>query len=399
MTRPRWTLAVSAGVVVMGTLPGFLVGVYAVDIKDEFGVGASALGLLLALYFGTSAVLSAVGGAVVERVGARIGMAICLVGVSVAGLLITAVAHSFVVLVALMMVSAAVHAASHPATNLAVATHIPAARRGLAFGIKQAAIPAATFLAGLTVPAFGARFGWRISFLLLPLAGAALLAALGLRVPAAHSGGRDRSAPRTSSRHLVVIAAAVALAVGGVHSVGVFFVAWGVDEGMSAERLAVILSAVSLGGIAMRMFAGWVADRRPSMAVIPAVTAFITVGACGVAALAAASGYLLATVGVAVALMLGWSWNGLLHHAVVRLHPEAPAYASSVTQSGLFVGVAFGPLVFGLVAEHLSFSTAWLISTGLMLVGAVLMISAYRMIGGERPLAPSAPSAEAAPRG
>ena len=42
---------------------------------------------------------------------------------------------------------------------------MPARRRGAAFGIKQAAAPLATLLAGLAIPVFALTLGWRAAFL------------------------------------------------------------------------------------------------------------------------------------------------------------------------------------------------------------------------------------------
>ena len=56
------------------------------------------------------------------------------------------------------------NAVSHPAANLSLAREVPAGRQGLSFGIKQAAIPVATLLAGLAVPTIAVTLGWRWAF-------------------------------------------------------------------------------------------------------------------------------------------------------------------------------------------------------------------------------------------
>ena len=280
---------------------------------------------------------------------------------------------------------AASHAASHPASNLALAEYVPSHRRGLAFGIKQAAIPAATFLAGLSMPVLGAHFGWRIAFALLPVTGVILALLLWARMPKSGQAVRKSSGGRpTGSSALRWMALAVALAIAGIQPVGAFFVAWGSSEGMAETKLASLLSAVGLAGIAVRIALGWAADRRAADTLVPTVSSLIAAGAVGVALLAVASSYPLAALGVSTAVVVGWSWNGLFHYAVVRSHPRSPAYASSVAQGGLFVGVALGPLGFGLVAEHQSYSTAWFMASGLMLCGAAIMAYAWRQLRRQR---------------
>ena len=53
---------------------------------------------------------------------------------------------------------------AQPAANLLLARAVPADRQGLAFGIKQSAIPAAAMLGGLAVPSIALTWGWRWAF-------------------------------------------------------------------------------------------------------------------------------------------------------------------------------------------------------------------------------------------
>ena len=77
--------------------------------------------------------------------------------------------------------------------------------------------------------------------------------------------------------------------------------------------------------------------------------ALLAVGAAGLALLAVPGTPALA-VGVLLGFGLGWSWPGLMNFAVVRLHPQAPAAATSITQTGVYAGGCLGPLSLGAVA-------------------------------------------------
>ena len=55
-------------------------------------------------------------------------------------------------------------------------------------------------------------------------------------------------------------------------------------------------------------------------------------------------------VGVVLGFGLGWAWPGLMNFAVVRLHPQAPAAATSITQTGVYAGGCLGPLSLGSLA-------------------------------------------------
>jgi len=43
----------------------------------------------------------------------------------------------------------------------------------------------------------------------------------------------------------------------------------------------------------------------------------------------------------------------------VLANPASPGAATGVTQTGTYLGVVLGPLLFGVVAEHLSFAWSW----------------------------------------
>ncbi len=96
------------------------------------------------------------------------------------------------------------------------------------------------------------------------------------------------------------------------------------------------------------------------------VAALLAVGAAGMAMLGIDSTLAL-VVGVSLAFGLGWCWPGLLAFAVVKLRPQAPAAATSVTQTGVYAGACAGPLGFGFVAARTSYPVAW--------VGAAVMMA------------------------
>src|SRR5690606_24578159 len=90
------------------------------------------------------------------RTGARAGIllaAACLLGIAVA-------ARGYPALVLLLAAGAAANGLGQLAANATLAA-VPAHRQGLSFGIKQAAIPTATLLAGASVPAVALTIGWR----------------------------------------------------------------------------------------------------------------------------------------------------------------------------------------------------------------------------------------------
>ncbi len=153
-------------------LPVFLVGGLAVQLGDELGFSPAGLGLAVSVYFGVSALASVPSGALVERYGpapvARAGVLLSAGSM----LAVAALARSYPLLVALLAVGATANALGQLASNAALAARVPTRRQGLSFGVKQAAIPVSTLLAGVAVPTVALTAGWRWAF--VAAAGAAL---------------------------------------------------------------------------------------------------------------------------------------------------------------------------------------------------------------------------------
>jgi predicted MFS family arabinose efflux permease len=169
---------------------------------------------------------------------------------------------------------------------------------------------------------------------------------------------------------LVVMAVGAGLGIFGIDALATFLVPYAVEVGIQ-EALAGMLLAVGSGlGIMTRLFAGWMIDRR-SAGGMATITVFLGLGAVGMAILTMGA-VPAVVVGSLVAFTFGWGWSGLFTFAVVQRNPDAPAAATGVTMTGVYVGAAAGPALFGLVAQT-SFTAAWVIMSAAMCLGAVLM--------------------------
>ncbi|HVL83364.1 MAG TPA: MFS transporter, partial [Pseudonocardia sp.] len=189
-------------------LPVFLTGGLAVLIGDELGFDPAGLGLVVALFFGVSAVAALPAGWLVERFGAGPTSRIGMLGSAATMLGVALFARSYVTFVAILLCSAWCNVLGQLAANLTLARGIPAERLGLSFGIKQSAIPIATLLAGLSVPAIGLTAGWRWAY----VAGAGL-ALLALLVAPRGAAGRERGSATPGERATAALAV-VGLAAG-----------------------------------------------------------------------------------------------------------------------------------------------------------------------------------------
>ncbi|WP_434742542.1 MFS transporter [Micromonospora sp. SH-82] len=379
--RPVRASAAAVAVTIACVLPVFLVGGLAVQMGRDLGFSPAGLGLAVSVYFGVSALASVPSGALVERYGSVVGARLGILISAGSLLAIALVARSFPMLVALLGLSAAANALGQLASNSSLARHVPPRRQGLSFGVKQAAIPISTLLAGAAVPTIALTVGWRWAFV---AAAVAALAALGTVTAADAAPPRRAGTARGGhvSTGLVVVGVAAALASGAANALGTFVVDASVVRGLDPGLAGLTLTLGSAVGVAARIGAGWLADRRSTghLAVVAGMSA---VGAVGLALLAVASPLAL-VAGVVLGFGLGWSWPGLVNFAVVRLHPQAPAAATSITQTGVYAGGSVGPLVLGLVAHRWGYPTMWYGASAAMLLAALLMVVAYRLLARTR---------------
>jgi predicted MFS family arabinose efflux permease len=378
--RATAAIATAGCGLVLAALPIFLVGGLAVQIRGELGFSEAALGAAVSGAFLTGAVASPFAGRLADRIGPRATVA---VGSALSLLALTglATARGWTLVVAMLALSGLAIAMTDPGLAILLARSVPVARQGLAFGLKEASIPAATLVAGLAVPLVALTLGWRWAFAvgLVPLAGLALLlprAAPGHGARAARAAEHEhRKAPGTRTRRasrsgLLLLAVATALGIGAASGIGVFLTQSAVAMGLEPAAAGLLLATGSVAGIVARVAAGAFADRAGDER-FGTISKMLAVGALA-AALGAAGGPLLVvgTIGVFAA---GWAWSGLLFLSLVRSDPEAPGAAAGIGVAGLTAGNGFGPLLFGVAAQRLGFQAAWLGAAAVAAAAAVLM--------------------------
>lgn len=358
------------------SIPVFLVGGLAVQIGDDLGFSPAGLGLAVSAYFGASALASVPAGALAEKFGST-NVSRVAIGLASASLLAIALgARSLWSLVAILALGAAANAMGQLASNSSLAEHVPPRRQGLSFGVKQAAIPVCTLLAGASVPVIALTLGWRWAF---ALAAVLAIGALTLvpRPNDAKRKSRGESGDRATAA-LIVLGAAATLAAGAANALGTFLVDSAVERGISPGPAGLTLT---LGGAVCalaRITGGWQADRFPGRQV-GVIAGLLAAGAIGLGLLAV-SGTVPLVIGVLMGFGLGWSWPGLMNFAVVRLHPQAPAAATSITQTGVYAGGCLGPLGLGAVATMAGYPTMWTVAAVAMLLAALLMFVGSRML-------------------
>jgi MFS family permease len=357
-------------------LPGFLIGALALQIRGDLDVSVAAVAAGVTVFFAAGAIGAGPGGRLAERLGALRAIRGCVVATSACLVLAALLADSLAVLFALLAVAGLANAVTQPAINLFMADQVPLDRQGLAFGIKQAAIPAAVLVSGLALPLLALPLGWRPTFAICAAGALAVAAAVGRSATSFVPPPARDPAPRPS-RALIVTAVGAALASAGPNSLGAYLVASAVDAGIAEGAAGLLAAAGSATSLLARVALGERADRRRDYG-FAAVVALLAAGSGGFALLATgeAAPFVLGTF---VAFALGWGWPGLFNLAVVDLNRNAPGAATGVTQTGIYVGAAAGPGIFGLLSAEAGYSAAWAASGGLCLAGALAFAYGSRL--------------------
>jgi predicted MFS family arabinose efflux permease len=376
LARPS-ALAVAAGAATV--LPGFLIGALALQIRADLDVSVEAVAAGVTVFFLAGALGAGPGGRLAERVGAADAMRGCVL-VTAGGLLAAAaLADSLAALLALLALAGLANAVCQPAINVFMAEQVPLERQGLAFGIKQSAIPAAVLVSGLALPLLALPFGWRATFALCALGPLAVAVAMGRSAHHLRSPVEREPAPRPT-RELVAIAAGAALASAGPNAMGAYLVASAVDTGIAEGAAGLLVALGSALSLAVRVALGQRADRRRDYG-YGTMVVFLVGGAAGFALLASGATVPF-VIGALVAFTLGWGWPGVFNLAVVESHRDAPGAATGVSQTGIYVGAAGGPAAFGAISAAGGYEVAWAATAALALVAALVIALAARYPAG-----------------
>jgi len=164
----------SAAVVLLGILSfiNYLdrgnLSIAAPMLKDELGISATQLGVLLSAFFWTYACLQPLSGWLVDRLNVNWVLAggFFLWSLATAG---TGFVHTFSELLVLRLVLGIGESVTYPSYSKILALHFPEERRGLANSVISAGLllgPGAGILAGGMLMG---RFGWRPFFVVLGL--------------------------------------------------------------------------------------------------------------------------------------------------------------------------------------------------------------------------------------
>jgi predicted MFS family arabinose efflux permease len=228
------------------------------------------------------------------------------------------------------------------ASNLAIFDGVAINRQGLGFGAKQASVPMASVLAGISLPVIGLVFGWRWVF---ALAG---LIALTLAISSPHLD-MARAAERNEGRIGRPPRSLLLLALGGIagamagNGLSLFIVPSAVDIGIEEGAAGAVLAACSLLVVLVRLGAGWLVDRNESIG-FTEMAWLAGAGAVGAFVLLVSSTPVMYLIAMPIAVLGAWGWPGVIFFTVVHSYPNLPARASGLVLSGNLTGTVIGPI-------------------------------------------------------
>ncbi len=372
-------MAASLTTTIAANLPVFLVGGLAVQMRAEIGYGETALGLAVGVFYLAGALSSFATGRLVERVGAERSLRVAATTSAVVQLAIAGLAHSIVTILALLAVAGLVNAWAQPAANVLLTRTVAADRLGFALGLQKSAIPAGALLGGLAVPLIALTVGWRWAF----VAGAVFGLAAAVHLPPGEplirrAVGRHGGVTDVSSRRLLFLALGVGFGSAASNAMSSFLVSSGVEAGLGAALAGVLLTVGSIAGIGVRLLIGARADRYPGRSLIVIASMFLVASSAFL--LLATESRRLFLLGTPLAFATAYAWPGLFHLAVVRSNPSAPAAATGLAMTGTLTGAVGGPVLFGAIADGVSYRAAWLTGSGVLVLAAVIVAISSRLI-------------------
>lgn len=358
-------------------LPLFLVSAQSVAIRREFGIGQGRIGMAVAAYFAVAAVGAVTLGPWVDRLGATQSLRVGAVITTLTALLLAVGVVRWELLPVFLGLAGLSNTVSQLASNRAVTVGSATARHGLGLGLKQAAVPIASLVAGGAVAATVDRVDWRV-----PFAVAAAVAAVAIFAVPRFPNDRTTRDPEPGTRWMARPRSLVTLAVAGAtgatmgNALAVFAVEAGVEAGFGVAAAGALLTFGSTVSAGMRTLVGWLTGRRDSDGSLPLTVQLVAAaGAFGLLGLFGTNRVVF-VVGVVAAFGSAWGFPGLIYYVAIRLHDLPPASSTAVVLTGVYLGSVVGPPFVGFVAETGSFRMVWQIAAAAMVFASLAAVLA-----------------------
>jgi sugar phosphate permease len=375
--RYRW-LILAAGTLSATSLSAVQIGISAITpaLSAHYGLSLGEIGIVLAATNVGMTLTLLPWGIISDRIGERLAIAVGLTGAALS-LAVAASVNGFTALVVALVATGAFGASVNSASGRAVMHWFGPEERGLALGIRQAAIPIGGFAGAVALPTLVSAAGVHAAFAALAVNSIvwALLAAVVLRERHVDEEIAEEFASPLRDLRMWLLCTASAFVLAGQLAIMAFVVLFLHDtRGLSITHAAFVLAAVQIGSVVVRVVVGHLSDREGRR-----VPLFRHLATALALALAIAAGLVHGPLVVllpvlVIAGILGMSWNGLSFTAAAEAAgPRRSGAAIGFQQTVLGVGGIIIPIAFAATVTGGSWRVAFLASAGCALVGALLL--------------------------
>jgi predicted MFS family arabinose efflux permease len=355
--------------VIAGVLPG---------IAADLGVSVAAAGQLVTLFAIAYAVAAPVMATLTANVARKRLLVIAMAAFTAANV-VASLAPGYLSL-ALARVLAAVSAAAFtPTAGAVAATTGDPAQRGRALATVTGGLSVAIVVG---VPAgtwIGSVFGWRMTFVFVAALAAVAVTGIALTLPATPTPVfvpfRDRVGLLARGRVLAALALTTAW-MSGIYVLYTYIApVLRITAGVTERELSVLLLVFGVFSVAGTWLGGLGADRLgvtrtsvPALVVIGTVIATLPV---------------LATTALRAAVLLGawglgWAFVTAHQHRLVSLAPSTPAVILSFNSSALYVGIALGAGIGGLLFDRAPLAVLGVVGCAFEIVALALVMALSR---------------------
>ena len=336
-------------------------------LSSALGLSEVGIGAIASVAYVGAMSSARVSGRITDRRGPAVVIIAGLVLMALGDGIALSAFHAWVLYLGIVVVGLG-YGAINPSTTV-VSNPRSAKRRGLVMSIKQSGVPLGGVAAGALVPTVGLAFDWRAAFAL------ALTLCLGLALFVWVRGGYRAQPlslgvkPRARSGRKLALpwGYSFGLLIAGVQvSMFAFTAVYLVDaRGMSIARAGLGVSILLVGGVAGRLFWGWLSDvffhRR-----LLVLQAAALLGAVSIVSLVVAPEALvpLALVAIGVSSV---GWNGVYIAAVAEaVEPHRMGAVTGTSLALINFGAIVTPLLIGVLVN---LSGSW--SVGLLTLAAL----------------------------
>jgi len=348
---PAALLALAIGAFGIGTTEFVIMGLLP-EVATDFGVGIPTAGLLISGY----ALGVVVGAPLLTAIGSKVSrktVLIALMGVFIAGNLLSAVAPTYGVLMTGRIVAALAHGAFFGVGSVVAASLVPKAKQASAIALMFTGLTVANVLGVPGGTALGQHFGWRSTFWAVTALGVIGLLGIAFLVPRQDTA--EGPGLRVELAVFKNVQVWLALAMTALGFAGVFasftYIAPMMTEvaGFSAGAVTWLLVLFGGGLVVGNLLGGKAADRSlmPSLYLILALLAAVLVVFVFTAHAKVPSAITIAIFGAA-----GFATVAPLQKRVMDKAAGAPALASAANIAAFNLGNAIGAYLGGLTISH-----------------------------------------------